>query len=202
MNHNLSGHQATGTAAGAARPPTPPATAAMVQSELPAIKTACSLAIPAAQSRSSADPAEDDAVIARAIAILEGRMRKASDLFGTPAAAKDYCRLQLGGLDHEVFGVVFLDVQNRLIEFRRMFTGTLTQTSVYPREVVKAVLEVNAASVLLTHNHPSGSCDPSRADEKLTHTLKNALALVDVRLMDHIVVAASGTFSFAERGLL
>lgn len=201
MNHNC-GHQATGTP-GATWPPAPPATVPMVQFELPNNGMAPSPAAPSAQSPSSADLAQDDdAVIARAIAILEDRMRKVSVLIGTPSAAKEYVRLQLGGLDHEVFGVGFLDSQNRLIEFRRMFTGTLTQTSVYPREVVKAVLEVNAASVLLTHNHPSGICDPSRADEKLTHALKSALALVDVRVMDHIVVAASGTFSFAERGLL
>lgn len=148
----------------------------------------------------SADSADDDAVIARALSILEARMRRAN--LSAPNAAKDYCRLQLGGLDHEVFGVIFLDAQNRLIEFRRMFAGTLTQTSVYPREIVKAALKVNAATVVLTHNHPSGTVMPSRADQALTQTLRSALALVDVRVMDHIVVSASDTYSFAERGLL
>ena len=101
-----------------------------------------------------------------------------------------------------VFGVIFLDAHCSMIEFRRMFNGTLTQTSVYPREVVKAVLEVNASAVILTHNHPSGIVEPSRADEMLTRTLKDALSLVDVRVLDHIVVSAAGTFSLAEKGLL
>ena len=152
-------------------------------------------------SGSSSEPDDDDAVIARALSILEGRMRRAT--FDTPEAAKNYCRLQLGGLDHEEFGVIFLDGQNRLIEYRRrMFSGTQTQTSVYPREIVKAVLAVNAAAVILTHNHPSGTVMPSRADQALTQTLKSALSLVDVRVMDHIVVSASDSYSFAERGLL
>lgn len=202
MNYNLSGHKATSTAAGASWPPAPPATVPLVQFKLPSIETPFPPATPAGKSRASAGPTEDDTVIARALAILEGRMRKAFDKIGTPGVAKDYCRLQLGGLDHEVFGVIFLDTQNRLIEFRRMFNGTLTQTSVYPREIVKAVLEVNAATVILTHNHPSGSVEPSRADEAMTHSLKSALALVDVRVIDHIVVSASDTLSFAERGLL
>ena len=143
---------------------------------------------------------DEDAVIERALSILEERMRRPA--FGTPDTAKDYCRLQLGELDHEVFGVIFLDAQNRLIEFRRMFTGTQTQANVYPREIVKAVLEVKAGAVILTHNHPGGTVMPSRADQVLTQTLKSALALVDVRVMDHVVVSASDTYSFAERGLL
>jgi DNA repair protein RadC len=123
-------------------------------------------------------------------------------LFNTPQAVRDYLQLQLGGLHHEVFAVLFLDSQHRLIVLEEMFRGTLTQTSVYPREVVKQALTLNASSVVLAHNHPSGTAQPSRADEALTHTLKAALALVDVRVLDHFVVTASQAVSMAELGLV
>jgi len=123
-------------------------------------------------------------------------------LFNTPQAVRDYLQLQLGGLQHEVFAVLFLDSQHRLIALEEMFRGTLTQTSVYPREVVKQALTLNASSVVLAHNHPSGTAQPSRADEALTHTLKAALALVDVRVLDHFVVTASQAVSMAELGLV
>jgi DNA repair protein RadC len=123
-------------------------------------------------------------------------------LFNTPQAVRDYLQLQLGGLHHEVFAVLFLDSQHRLIALEEMFRGTLTQTSVYPREVVKQALTLNASSVVLAHNHPSGTAQPSRADEALTHTLKAALALVDVRVLDHFVVTASQAVSMAELGLV
>jgi len=123
-------------------------------------------------------------------------------LFNTPQAVRDYLQLQLGGLHHEVFAVLFLDSQHRLIALEEMFRGTLTQTSVYPREVVKQALTLNASSVVLAHNHPSGTAQPSRADEALTHTLKAALALVDVRVLDHFVVTASLAVSMAELGLV
>ena len=110
--------------------------------------------------------------------------------------------LQLGGLAHEVFAVLFLDAQHRLIRLEEMFRGTLSQTSVYPREVVKRALALNAAAVVLAHNHPSGVAEPSRADEFLTQSLKSALALVDVRVIDHFVVAGDQLVSMAERGLL
>lgn len=122
--------------------------------------------------------------------------------FTSPQLVKDYLQLQIGQLPHEVFAVLFVDTQNRLIVYREMFRGTLTQTSVYPREVVKAALELNAAAVILAHNHPSGSVEPSRADEYLTTRLKEALALVDVRVLDHVVVGHGRDTSFAERGLL
>jgi DNA repair protein RadC len=122
--------------------------------------------------------------------------------FNTPQAVRDYLQLQLGGLHHEVFAVLFLDSQHRLIALEEMFRGTLTQTSVYPREVVKQALTLNASSVVLAHNHPSGTAQPSRADEALTHTLKAALALVDVRVLDHFVVTASQAVSMAELGLV
>ena len=119
-----------------------------------------------------------------------------------PQAVRDYLQLQLGSRQHEIFAVLFLNSQNRLIALEELFRGTLTQTSVYPREVVIRALALNAASVVLAHNHPSGAAQPSRADELLTHTLKSALALVYVRVLDHFVVTASGAVSMAERGLL
>ena len=119
-----------------------------------------------------------------------------------PAVARTYATARLAGLDHEVFAVFFLDTQCRLIEYREMFRGTLTSTSVYPREVVKEALRSNAAMLILTHNHPSGLAEPSNADKVLTETLKSALALVDVRVIDHIVVGGSSCYSFAENGLV
>ncbi|MCI4429947.1 MAG: DNA repair protein RadC [Burkholderiales bacterium] len=123
-------------------------------------------------------------------------------LFESPDKVKDYLRLQLADRDHEVFAVLFLDAQNRLIELEEMFRGTLTQTSVYPREVVKRALQQQAAAVIFAHNHPSGAAEPSRADEFLTQTLKAALALIDVRVLDHLVVGRSEVVSMAQRGLL
>lgn len=121
----------------------------------------------------------------------------------SPDAVRDFLKMTLGNLPQEVFAVLFLDSQNRLLEVREMFTGTLTQTSVYPREVVKAALEINACSVILAHNHPSGVDEPSQCDEMLTRTLKQALSLVDVRVLDHFVVAGlNKPLSFVERGLL
>ena len=132
---------------------------------------------------------------------LRGELR-AQPVFSSPQAVKDYVQLRLGALPHEVFAVLFLDAQHRLIVCEELFRGTLTQTSVYPREVVKRSLELNAASVILAHNHPSGTLEPSRADELLTQTLQNSLQLVDIRVLDHLVVARTGALSFAERGLL
>lgn len=123
-------------------------------------------------------------------------------VFDSPARVKDYLRLQIGTRPHEVFVVLFLDAQNRLIRCEEMFRGTLTQTSVYPREVLKRALDLGAAAVLLAHNHPSGAAEPSRADEFLTQTLNKALALIDVRVLDHLVVSQAEVVSFAERGLL
>ena len=122
--------------------------------------------------------------------------------FDHPTKVKDYLKLQLGKLPHEVFAVMFFDAQTRLLKFEEMFRGTLTQTSVYPREVVKRALDLHAASVVLAHNHPSGVAQPSKADEHLTLNLINALKLVDVRVLDHFVVGEGEVISFAERGLL
>ncbi|HEX6706679.1 MAG TPA: DNA repair protein RadC [Albitalea sp.] len=123
-------------------------------------------------------------------------------VFDAPQRVKDYLRLQLGHLGHEVFAVLFLDAQNRLIRLEEMFRGSLTQTSVYPREVVRRAIELGAAAVILAHNHPSGVAEPSSADEFLTQTLVKALQLIDVRVLDHQVVGHGGVVSFAERGLL
>lgn len=143
----------------------------------------------------------EEAVILTAIGILGKRFRD-SPVFSVPDAVKDYLRLQAQGLQHEVFSVMYLDAQHKLLEYTQLFRGTLTQTSVYPREVVKCALEVGAAAVILHHNHPSGLCTPSRSDEALTQTLKSALALVDVRVLDHIVTSDAGALSMAEQGLL
>lgn len=131
-----------------------------------------------------------------------GEKLAAGAALSSPGAVRDYLRLQFHGLPHEVFVVVFLDAQHRVVLNEEMFRGTLTQTSVYPREIVKKALKINAAAVILAHNHPSGVAEPSSADEALTRALREALALVDVRVLDHFVVGASGAVSFAERGLL
>ena len=124
------------------------------------------------------------------------------DALSSPQAVREFLRLSLAGRAHEVFLVMFLDSQNRLLGSEELFRGTLTQTSVYPREVVKTALRYNAAGVIFAHNHPSGVAEPSRADELLTQTLKQALALVEIKTLDHFIVAGSRTISFAERGLL
>ncbi|OYU26381.1 MAG: hypothetical protein CFE41_16630 [Burkholderiales bacterium PBB2] len=121
-------------------------------------------------------------------------------VFDAPEAVRRYLSLQLGGLGHEVFAVLFLDAQHRLIALEEMFRGTLTQTSVYPREVVKRGLALGAAAVILAHNHPSGVAEPSRADELLTQALQSALNLVDIRVLDHFVVGMGEVISMAERG--
>ena len=124
------------------------------------------------------------------------------DVFKSPQQVRDYLVLKLGSLTKEVFLVLFLDTQNRLVATEEMFSGSLKETSVYPREVVKRALHHNAASVIFAHNHPSGIAQQSQADELLTKQLKQALALVDVRVLDHFIVAGNNTLSFSERGLL
>lgn len=120
----------------------------------------------------------------------------------SPGKVRDYLRLFFAGQEHESFVVLFLDAQNRLIVAKELFRGTLTQTSVYPREIAREALQHNAAAVILSHNHPSGVAEPSGADEVLTSTLKQTLSLVDVKVLDHFIVAGAATLSFAERGLL
>jgi len=127
---------------------------------------------------------------------------KQRDALSSPQAVRDYLRLQLASREYEVFMAVFLDTQNRVITMEELFRGTLRETSVYPREVVKRALQLNASALIFAHNHPSGVAEPSRADEAITRTLKQALALVDVRVLDHFIVAAGGGVSLAERGLM
>jgi DNA repair protein RadC len=124
------------------------------------------------------------------------------EVLNSPQVVRDFLRVKLGALEHEVFAVIHLDAQNRVIDYVEMFRGTVNQTSVYPREVVKEALAKNSAALLLVHNHPPGTAEPSRADEMLTQTLKSALALVDVRVLDHLILAGGAILSFAERGLL
>jgi len=145
---------------------------------------------------------------ARAQAVLEVAKRMLRQdlargpVMNAPARVRDFLRLSFGRIGHEVFTVLFLDAQQRLIACEELFRGTLTQTSVYPREVVRRALTLNCASVILSHNHPSGVAEPSRADQILTRELQNALKLVDVQVLDHIIVAAADSVSFAELGLL
>lgn len=143
----------------------------------------------------------EDAIIARALQILEQRVNGASVL-DSPQRVKEYLCLRASGLEHEQFGCLWLDQHHRPLEYEVMFRGTLAQTSVYPREVVKSALAHNAAAVILSHNHPTGHPEPSRADELLTHALKSALQLIDVRVLDHIITGAHRAVSLAERGLL
>lgn len=146
-------------------------------------------------------PAKADEVLQAALRVLAGQMY-GSEALTSPQVVRDFLRIKLGTLEHEVFAIIHLDAQNRVIDYVEMFRGTVSQTSVYPREVVKESLARNSAALILVHNHPSGVAEPSRADEMLTQTLKSALALVDVRVLDHLVVAGASILSFAERGLL
>lgn len=145
--------------------------------------------------------AELVAVLELARRALAQQLRE-REVFDSPGAVQGYLQLHLAARAHEVFAVLFLDGQNRLIAMEELFRGTLTQTSVYPREVVLRALHHHAAAVVLAHNHPSGSVQPSRADEALTQTLKAALALVDVRVLDHVIVAPGAALSMAEQGLV
>lgn len=153
-------------------------------------------------------PGLGDAKYAQLQAVLEMSRRALRETLdrgaalSSPQAVRDYLRLKLQGRPHEVFVAVFLDAQNRVLGVEELFRGTLTQTSVFPREIVKRALHYNAAAVIFAHNHPSGVAEPSRADEALTQTLKHTLALVDVKVLDHFVVGGDTAMSFAERGLL
>ena len=131
-----------------------------------------------------------------------GEQLQQRQAFESPQAVAQYLQMQLAQSPREVFAVMFLDAQHRLLHYEAMFQGTLSQASVYPREVVKLALELGASAVVLSHNHPSGSVEPSRADERLTQTLKQALHLIDVRVLDHIIVAPGQACSMAERGLV
>ena len=142
-----------------------------------------------------------DQILEAAREVIDRKMQRGA-LLTSPERVKEYLCAKLGGAESEVFAVLFLDTQHRLIEYAEMFHGTIDSTSVYPREVVKAAIRHNAATVVVSHNHPSGNPEPSAADRAMTSQLRQALALVDVRTLDHIIVAGGTTTSFAERGLI
>ena len=144
----------------------------------------------------------DDWIIRQAIALLEQRVFKAGPLLVQPQAVKDYLRLKLVAEPNEVFAIVFMNSQHRVLAYEPMFKGTLDSTAVYPRVVVQRALELNAGAVIFSHQHPSGCTEPSSADRVLTDRLKAALALIDVRVLDHIIVGQGTPYSFAESGLL
>ena len=143
---------------------------------------------------------QENEILEHAAEILANRYVR-GDAFSNPTATQDYLRYKLGHYEREVFAVLLLDNQHRLIEFKELFQGTVDAASVYPREVVKAVLEMNAAAVIFAHNHPLGESTPSQADKRITTRLKEALGLIDVQVLDHIVVGET-CVSFAERGLI
>jgi len=145
--------------------------------------------------------AQLQAVLEMARRALEEKLKN-RDILSSPGSVREYLRLSLQGKQHEVFVGIFLDSQNRTIATEELFSGTLTQASVYPREIVKRALHHNAAAMIFAHNHPSGLAEPSQADEILTQSLKQALALVDVKVLDHFVVGSDSAMSFAERGLI
>jgi DNA repair protein RadC len=149
----------------------------------------------------SSRTATTDEIIAAARDHMSRRVRRGTQLTN-PKATRDYLSLKLGTLEREVFAVIFLDNRHRLISYQEMFLGTIDGASVHPREVVKEALKQNAAAVILAHPHPSGVAEPSAADELITTRLRDALSLIDVRILDHVIVAGGDTTSFAERGLL
>lgn len=160
-------------------------------------------------SRGSFIPSPHDALVCHRLAVARelilrdlADQMKSKPVLSSPDTVREWLRLHCANAEHEVFLVLHLDVRNRLIEAQELFRGTLTHTSVYPREVVKSALARNAASVIVAHNHPSGNAEPSQADSVLTQQLKSVLALVEVRVVDHFIVAGNGILSFAEQGLL
>lgn len=153
-------------------------------------------------SNITAQQAREDRAIYRALRLLEGRMRAPGAQLNDTRAVQAYLVLHLAEKEREIFTALWLDIQHRVIAADDMFAGTLTQTSVYPREVIKRALQHNAAAVIFAHNHPSGVAEPSQSDQLLTSALKQALAMVEVRVLDHFIVAGDGVLSFAACGLL
>jgi DNA repair protein RadC len=146
-------------------------------------------------------PAREEEVLQQAKELLSQRVRRGESI-SSSGALRDYLRLQLGALEHEVFAVVFLDARHRLLALKEMFRGTVSQASVYPREIAKEALALGASAVILAHNHPSGSLEPSGADRSLTRMLQATLELIDVRVLDHLIVADAEVVSFLDRRLL
>jgi DNA repair protein RadC len=145
---------------------------------------------------------EDEEVITRALHCLEARIRYSSDRLSQSQDVKAYLRLHLATEVNEIFSVLFLNNQNCLIAFEKLFFGTINQATVYPRVILQKVLEYNAAAIILAHNHPSGECVPSAADKEITETLKKILHIVDVNVLDHVIVSHRDSYSFAEHGLI
>ena len=143
-----------------------------------------------------------EATVRSALRILEQSLQEYGVSFDSPGVTRDYLRLHLAREEREVFACLFLNAQNQLIEYNAMFYGTLTQTSVYPREILRQALRLNAGAIIVAHNHPSGKATPSAADKYLTKIITEAVALLDVRLLDHMIVGGGEVFSFAENGLL
>ena len=146
-------------------------------------------------------PADADQILEAARQVIEQKMQR-GETFTSPEAVKDYLRAKLAGYEQEVFAMLFLDTRHRLIDYVEMFHGTIDSAEVHPREVVKEALRLNAAALVISHNHPSGNPEPSAADRVLTKRLREALSMVDVRVLDHIIVGGTKTTSFAERGLI
>jgi DNA repair protein RadC len=147
------------------------------------------------------EPASKDQILEAGMKILAARVRRGASL-NSPRSVREFLIMKLGHLNHEIFAVIFLDRRHRVIEYTELFRGTIDGANVYPREVVKAAMEKGAASVVLVHNHPSGVQEQSTADELITKRLQSALALIDVRVLDHLIIAGCDVLSFAERGLL
>ena len=141
-------------------------------------------------------------IIRRALKILESRMTYESDVFTNPSDTKNYLRLKLGGNEREVFAVMYLSNRNQLISYEELFFGTIDGSTVHVREVVKLGLSLNAAAIICAHNHPSGVCEPSHADEMITKRIKDACGLMDIKVLDHLIVSGTEAISFAERGLI
>ena len=144
----------------------------------------------------------NDRIIQQALDILESRMRKPGVALIMPDAVIDFLRLKLAELEHEIFGVIWLDNRHRVIEYQELARGTIDGAHIAPREVVKAALACNAAAVIFTHNHPSGVAEPSDDDKRITERLKAALGLIDIRVLDHILISGMNSYSFSEGGLM
>lgn len=153
-------------------------------------------------ARRSGLTGDQEALIQQAVACLEHQYLVQKVALESPQASRDYLKLRLDGLPCEVFACLFLDNRHRVLAYEELFRGTIDGASVHPREVVRRTLEVNAAAVIFAHNHPSGLTDPSQADIRITQRLKDALALIEVRVLDHLVIGEGEGVSFAERGLL
>ncbi|MDR0736863.1 MAG: Mov34/MPN/PAD-1 family protein [Zoogloeaceae bacterium] len=145
---------------------------------------------------------EEDGIIRQALAILEKRLFQGGPVFDQPEAVAEYLRLKLAAEPNEVFAVLFLDAQNRALAFEPLFRGSVNQTSVYPRVVAQRALLLNSTGIVVAHSHPSGKTDPSEADRQFTRTLRTALSVLDVRLLDHFIIGQGEPFSFSEHGLL